>query len=156
MVGGSGSLLANTTAYEAIDTKAKLVSFTINPNIGYFFANKFAGGLNLSIDHSSYTLGDNKSVTTSYLIGPYARYYFLSIEKLTNLFLEGNYQHNLSIPSKQSLDRFLFFAGPAFYFNESVGLEVTIGYSVTTGAAVMGDKSFRINIGFQIHLEKEK
>ena len=62
----------------------------------------------------------------------------------------------MDTPSKQSANRASFFAGPVFYFNESVGLEFTVGYSTTKSFQIKGNKSILMGLGIQFHLEKDK
>ena len=129
--------------------------FILSPDIGYFLANKFAVGVNFSLDRFDYTLNENNNHSTSYLFGPFARYYFLPTDKQVNVFAGGSYQLNIQSPGGSSTNRYSFFAGPVIFFNSSVGLEFTVNYSSLTYSGSTTN-TFQIGAGFQIHLEKEK
>lgn len=47
----------------------------IQPNVGYFFSNKFAGGIAINYNHETALFGDG---TTLFGIGPFVRYYFFT------------------------------------------------------------------------------
>ena len=155
----------------------RMTNIQLTPNIGYFFENKFAGGLKLSFatsrnknisDGAGYNLGKN----TTYGFGPFLRYYFLNAIKPFNLFIDGSYQYNiergggvsstsntpLPVPITQyTKNTFSIAAGPVIYFNTSVGLEFLIGY--TTSKYVQNSSrtnSIQVGLGLQVHLEKDK
>ena len=177
LVGGTG--LFNSTTYTN-DLGLQSIRYTniqLSPNIGYFFVNKFAGGLKLSFatsrnkiisDGAGYNLGKNDS----YGFGPFLRYYFLNPDKQFNILIDGSYQYQiergggvsstgntpLSVPITQyTKNTFSIAGGPVIYFNSSVGLEFLVGY--TTSNYVQNKSSinsFQVGLGFQIHLEKDK
>ena len=157
MVGGTGNFESNN-----IETNIKSSNTTstqtgkglfLQPNVGYFLANKFAVGLspNLSISFSN----DDKTIT-SYAVGGFARYYLLKPEKLINIVTQIKYSY--SPPQRNSsVENLGFKAGPALFFNESVALELTLNYKITNFDSEFSSskwKTFNIGLGFQIHLKK--
>jgi len=91
------------------------------------------------------------------------RYYFLDVENVANIFIQGksgyrinHFNNGPSNPKGNSSSVFYAIdAGPVIYFNSSVGLEFTLGWS-TSKVAVDDSKvnSLKFGIGFQIHLKK--
>jgi hypothetical protein len=132
---------------------------SIMPDAGYFFLDKLAGGLKLS-----YIIGNpagNYYSTRTYGVSPFARYYFLSKTKNLNLFAQAAYGWNrtngdglggANINSHQ----WSFSAGPAFFLNPHVALEVALNYTNEAGQMYTdgNPETLGINIGFQIHLGK--
>lgn len=154
MVGGSGSY-NNTTVKDKNGTNSvvKGYGFWIRPNIGYFFANNFAGGAKLSFSYGNQKDGYSN---VSYGLGPFVRYYFLKPEKIVNVFAEANYNYYISktqnFNSTNSYN-YNFKAGPEIFFNSSVGLELTLNYSISNFNTYTSNL-FSVEVGFQIHLEK--
>lgn len=153
MVGGD----ANFTNSEVKDKNGEIIGsgngIRISPNIGYFFIDKFAVGINGNFNYGK-TNGSPSSI--GYGGGPFARYYFLKPEKRVNVFAEANYNYYTS--KTQGFDStngstYRFKAGPVIYFNSSVGLELSLNYS-TEVFSNNTSKYFTVGFGFQIHLEK--
>jgi hypothetical protein len=153
-MGGNISFASDISKYSNGGTY-KLTYLKVAPNIGYFLSDKLAAGLKIDIEKTKYSLSLNTGVSTSYAFGPFIRYYFLPIENQLNLFVEGNYQHGLSKPVDQNSNTFSFVAGPVFYFNTSVGLEITVAYSNTKNSEATINNNIQFGMGFQIHLEKQ-
>lgn len=163
MAGGNAAF--TTAKYKDPNDNYSTRNFSLSPTIGYFFADRFAAGLR--VNYSNYELhttqigtglpGEGHDVTVA--AGPFARYYLLQdLERPVNLLVEGNYAYGYSsaIDSKKYfLNRYSFAAGPAYYLNNSIAIEFTIGYVSTT--QYQGTTAgLEVRIGFQIHLEKEK
>ena len=130
--------------------------FRTDPNLGYFFIDKFAAGIKGLVEHEKVGFGTSSPTKqTFYGIGPFARYYFLPTNKQVNVFAEGNYQHYISEPGSEKSNSYSVLAGTVVYFNSSVGLEFTAGYSITKNkASNLTYKIIQVGLGFQIHLEK--
>ncbi len=131
----------------------------VSPLIGYFAINNFAVGLKPSLIYGSYNSSANG--TTNFSVGPFTRYYFLKPENRVNVFTEGAYAYGISKAKNESaatkLNTFSISAGSVVYFNSSVGLEFTLGYTTTKIVGHTGNNSvIRLGIGFQFHFEKEK
>ena len=165
IVGGNANFLF--TSYSNGSTDTKSTNITLAPNIGYFFIDKFAGGIRLSFNRNHNKFGqpnNNFNTFTTYSVGPFIRYYFLPVDKQYNIITESSYQFgnekietNNSTTSNISNNSFSFSAGPVIYFNSSVGIEFLLNYS-STGNSVNSNRggSIGIGIGLQIHLKKEK
>jgi hypothetical protein len=136
----------------------KQTDFQISPMIGYFFIDKFAVGFRPSFTYGKNNLVANAKPQTIFSVGPFARYYFLQIDKPFNLFAEGAYAYaSLTQGSESKQHAFSISAGPVLYFNTAVGLEFIIGYTTTKIVDFDGsNNAIKFGIGFQFHLEKEK
>lgn len=167
LVGGSSSFSStnSSTSYpNNAEVKSEEINLAISPNLGYFLLDKFAIGLS-----PSFTWGKGKATTVGggntnikrFLIGPFARYYLLDIEKPYNILVGASYQYGIYSfkPTNGKLATFSVAAGPVIYFNSSVGLEFTFGYASRVDdikdSYKTTQKGFQMGIGFQIHLEKE-
>lgn len=160
LVGGNASFASSkgTYAYETYNGNSKTIDLNISPNIGYFFTDKFAAGLKPGFSLNKGTFTSGTSYVKRFEIGPFARYYFLKPDKRVNIFSEVFYQHEFINfkPRKGNSNTFSINAGPVIYFNNSVGLEFTMGYysrnEDISGVSKRTDNSFRMGIGLQIHL----
>lgn len=155
LMGGAINFTSTSTNYLSVGSGTS-TNLHFAPNIGYFFANKFAAGLGVRIEYNKYTLGSSTSSATDYSLGPFLRYYFLPTENKLNLFAMGSYGYTITKPGNQNANTFSFFAGPVYYLTNSVGLEFSIGYSTTSNSQTLYNHSVLLGIGFQIHLEKDK
>lgn len=158
IIGGSASFLTNKSIARNSNSVSGFnqSSLNINPGVGYFFINKFAGGLRLIINFDKVVAGTSSNSPTYYGIGPFARYYFLPIEKQVNIFSEVAYSYYARMPyvQNQKSDSYFVEVGSVVYFNSSVGLEFTLAYSNSKSYSIIS-KTFQIVLGFQIHLEKQ-
>ncbi|MGN6614669.1 MAG: hypothetical protein ACTHKC_06475 [Candidatus Nitrosocosmicus sp.] len=165
LVGGNGSFLFNNTNTGTND--AKTTTINIAPDIGYFFIDKFAGGLRLSFynNHIKFIGTTNNNFTTfsNYNIGPFVRYYFLPVDNPYNILTEISYQfgnekiETTNSTGNTSTNIISFSAGPVNYFNSSVGIEFLLNYSSTGTTGNKGRaNSIGLSIGLQIHLEKDE
>ena len=168
LVGGSGSF-SYTNDNSSISANLKSNSLTVSPNIGYFLIDKFSTGARISISTSkaNYPAGPGYqnyfARNTFYSFGPFARYYLLNSENSYNILVATYYMHQLrkssvsNVVSNQSANTYGFNVGPVIYFNSSVGIEFTIGYSSLKYSGFDGrNNTVSANIGFQIHLEKDQ
>jgi hypothetical protein len=131
-------------------------TFNFNPNIGYFVANNFAVG---ALANLYFAKGDN-----SYAVGPFARYYFggkgagtTSGTTASTATVGGKFfgQAGINVGGGKNSDTDLGVGlglGYALFLNRSIALE-TAAYYDRTG----DDKNtFRVSVGFQIHLSRVK
>ncbi len=82
MVGGSAGFSSTKHGTD------KYTDLSISPDAGYFFCDKFAGGLNLDY------YVDNPAVyhsSTTLTIAPFVRYYFLPTGQQVNIFANAEY-----------------------------------------------------------------
>lgn len=152
MVGGSGSF--SSTSYNTRQNFG-LSEFTlqISPNVGYFFADKFTAGIKTDFLIDNVKDGFH---FTNIVFGPFARYYFLPTENKINILTEASYEYGSYSTPSSKLGILSFHAGPVVYFNSSVGMEFTLGYTSIKYSTYSGsDNTIQLGIGFQIHLKKD-
>ena len=128
---------------------------SIMPDAGYFFIDKLAAGLKLN-----YTI-INPSSGLSYVdfgFSPFVRYYILPAEKTINIFTEAAYGwgRNTEQGANVTNHQWSVSAGPAFFLNSHVALEVALIYTNTAGQHLTdgNPETIGINIGFQVYLGK--
>lgn len=149
MVGGTGYFSNTEVNDENGNELGETFAIGLFPNVGYFLLDNFGTGLIGQFNYGKTKNNDTSS--SSFGIGPFVRYYFLKSDKQINILADTSYvYHN----SNSNGGVYNFKAGPVFYFNSSVGLEVTLGYTSTKFSGEFQSNDFRIGIGFQIHLEK--
>ena len=155
-------LVSGTASFSSTKSESSTVSnttrtyFQLQPNIGYFFIDKFAAGIKGLIQYQKTIFGSSPATKQTYYgIGPFVRYYFLPTERRVNVFSEGNYQHYISNPGSQNSNNYSVLAGTVIYLNTIVGIELTIGYYVTKyNEQNLTYKIIQAGLGLQIHLEK--
>jgi hypothetical protein len=173
LVGGNGSFYTSKTDVKALSVSgvsgvSRETSVNISPNLGIFVIDRLAVGLRpfVTLEAGKFTpndpsFGGGSGRNNRFGIGPFLRYYFLEKERQLNLVSEASYQIGVykSLGGTEGgLNRLSFLAGPAIYFNSSVGLELLLGYrrdvNETNGFYKDTKSGFSANIGFQIHLKK--
>ncbi|SHF91129.1 hypothetical protein SAMN02745131_03832 [Flavisolibacter ginsengisoli DSM 18119] len=132
-----------------------LIEVRVNPNIGYFFIDKFSGGLKTSILFRHAVIDSDTENSSVLKVGPFIRYYILSVNNSVNIMAEGSYQFITGNGSLKG-NTLSFFTGPVIFLNNIIGLEFLAGYSSEKYPKAEGvNNSIQINIGLQIHLEKD-
>jgi hypothetical protein len=144
----------------------KFSNFNAIANIGYFPIDKLAFGLavNSRFAKSKYSQVDGTTTTdrqSVHGLGPFLRYYFLPTEKRINLLTQAGFIYsfysNSSSGSNSNTFDWNLAAGPVIYFNSSVALELLASYNHSKSIGSDNrEKKILLQIGFQIHLEKEK
>lgn len=149
MMGGTGAFgNSKVTSLGAEDNGFYL---NLYPNVGYFFINKLAVGTNASL-----LLAFREKHSAAWGIGPYVRYYFLEKEKAINVFSELNYYaERRSKTDDLKFNTFNIKAGTVFFLNSIVGIEVALNYSTQKTNQNFEKRGIYLNVGFQIHLERE-
>ena len=146
-----GSISFQSTKYSEGGNNTGIFNFM--PDVGYFFADRFAGGLRASFTNVS----DEGDSYRDLLIGPFARYYFLPAAQKTNIFLEGNFMFGSEKYEgfdASSKTQFGFAAGPAFFINPNIAVEATVGWHSLKYEDDEGRyNTFGLAVGFQIHLD---
>ncbi len=161
MIGGAASFKSSKYDFGGVSSKQTLVQ--LSGDVGYFIIDKFAIGLKLGYERTGINGSSNplnNVNANTYNIGPFARYYFLPAEKYVNIFSELSYQYGLMKTSQgasQNSNNFSGLVGCAAFFNSSVALEFTLGYS----SYLYNNNAGKVNnviagIGFHFHLEKEQ
>jgi hypothetical protein len=155
LVGGNATL--ESTKYRAGAVYNQTVSeIGVNPTIGYFFLDKFSAGLKTSISIRIDKFDRDTEHTTRLNFGPFVRYYFLPVSNMVNILAEGSYGYATGVNINKG-KRISFFTGPVIFLNNVIGLEFLVGYtSVKYRKLTETDNSILMNIGLQVHLEKNK
>ena len=129
--------------------------FSLNPTIGYFFADNFALGGTVSYDGQKLGAVTNNS----FGIGPFARYYFGKTATKPFAVTEFDF---LSTTAKQANastiktngTRFLIGLGFAAFINETVAVEGITGYSYANFKDADGSGGFVLRLGFGLYFNK--
>ncbi|HWI92721.1 MAG TPA: hypothetical protein VNT20_15700 [Flavisolibacter sp.] len=167
LIGGNGKLYSYTSSYRnsTYNTDAKFTETDLAVSLGYFFVDKLGLGLRPQFSwKKGHGLGATSGVVTNvkhFVIGPLARWYFLSTDKPYNILTDVSYQLGINDWHGQSgnINTFSIMAGPAIFFNNCVGIEFLFGYSSRKenikDTYTDKNRGFQASVGFQIHLEKE-
>jgi len=132
-------------SFKASSSASTVQTFYLSPNIGYFFANKVAAGLDFSYYNSS---------TSLVSVGPFMRGY-IKMGK-ADLFLHARFVYSNVSSSGFTDDQFGFGGGPAFgvFLNDYVALEALFDYYIPDLDAG-GSSALALNIGLQIYFPKK-
>jgi hypothetical protein len=156
LMGGQLSFDHSKTTTDQIEISSTV--FQGKPNVGYFFIDKLAGGIEFDLIYNVSKISSKTRVTTLG-IGPFIRYYFLNTDSRINVVSDARVAFNMTSTNQNALKNrytsYSFSAGPAVFFNSSVAMELLIGY---TGyqASTSSNNGVRVSIGFQIHLERDR
>ncbi|MBH2003405.1 MAG: hypothetical protein I8H66_01845 [Sphingobacteriia bacterium] len=169
LIGGAGSSYTYTETFNGPSAyyTAKYTSVDISASVGYFFFDKFSGGLRPTIStYKGESSAGGSQNNLKFAIGPFLRYYFLNTEKKFNLLTDVSYQFGVNknygtFGDKGKYNIFSLMAGTEVFFNSSVGMEILVGYSNKLITVDDGSTPRRSNktglqtsIGFQFHLAK--
>jgi len=139
-----------------INTGENSTQIGFTPNAGYFVINNLAIGGNFSLNYIK--SGDVKS--TTFGVGPFARYYFTTTKARPLVHTDFNYiSSKVKGPSTSITNNginFLIAAGVAVFINENVSIEPLAGYSYTKYKDFNGSGGFNLGIGFQVYLSKRQ
>ncbi|MCZ2299419.1 MAG: porin family protein [Chitinophagales bacterium] len=157
MVGGNINF-ASTTYKSTNFSENTAYDFQINPNIGYFFTNKFAMGLKVGIRLlGAKGTGTTYSTYNNFNFGPFLRYYFLPTDNIINVLMEGAYQYGMEGNKNQNTAKntLAFNTGVVVFFNSVVGVEFLVGYSTYKFSDISGNNvTIQLGLGLQVHLQK--
>ncbi|MGB8194436.1 MAG: outer membrane beta-barrel protein [Chitinophagaceae bacterium] len=140
-----------------LNTANNSTSIGLNPTAGYFIINNLAIGGTIALQYEKF--GENKS--TTFGIGPLARYYFgkTNIKPFLNgelTFISEKFKFPLGTNTENGLNYFLGL-GIAAFLNENVALEGIAGYNHTKiNDAGDGDGGFAFRVGFQVYLHPKR
>lgn len=156
LVGGNVSFA--TTKQADADDDFRTTSFDVSPNAGYFFINQLAGGLRVNLNLTKTKVAED--ATTSFIVAPFARYYFLPAAEKINVFADASYGFGSTGTAKKvSVNEFSIMAGPAVFLTPNTALEFAVGYRSQGGERwedltghVHRNNTIGVNVGFQIHL----
>lgn len=153
LVGGDIAFSYSTSKPEST-VDFKTFALNVSPNVGYFFWDKLALGTRLDYAVNSYRSDTGDSNYDSFLVSPFARYYFLDADKMANPFLESSYR--FSLLNENNSKEFSAKGGLAIFLNRSVAFEISLNYlnSITNNSYV-GNHTLLLGFGIQVHLEKQ-
>ncbi len=157
MVGGASTFNFRSDKVEDADDDSRTSTFTIIPDVGYFFIDNLAGGLRLAFN-SSKAKGDDEAFV--YLLAaPFIRYYFLPATQNVNVFADATYGFGTQgTEEKEGINAWGVSAGPAIFLNDRAALEFTLFYYSEGGdwhkdisGKVHRANTLGVNVGFRIH-----
>jgi hypothetical protein len=166
LLGGSGNVFNYTDKFTSTNqptVTGKLIEINLSGNVGYFPLDKFAVGIRpgiSSIKSRGLNSASGGQESISIYAGPFARYYFLDIEKQFNILVDGTYQFGQysNRIGKGVIRNAAIMVGPEIFFNSSAGLEILIGY-LYQRKSLDAQPSFidirnglSVSVGFQLHL----
>lgn len=147
MMGGGAAFSSYKNQSEG--TSSKATGFQIHPIIGYFVID------NVAVGASAQFAFINNLNNNSYGIGPFVRYYLLKKEKPINIFSEARYEYSVLKLLNAQTENFNVKLGTVYFLNDSVGIEVALNYSTQKSNQNIENQAIYLNVGFQIHLERE-
>lgn len=149
LLGGGAGFSSTSTG----DVKESSVA--LSPNLGYFVMDNLSVGGSAMV---SSVKPDGGDATTTFAIGPSVRYYFTSLGAKTKLFANGSFGMGSSKTGSGdpvNVTAWALSAGPAIFLNQSVALEVAVGYSsAKVKDAADATNNLGVSVGFQIHFKK--
>ena len=139
-----------------LNTGENSTQIRFNPGAGVFVINNLAIGGNFGIDYAK--SGDLK--TTTFGVGPFARYYFTKSNAKQLVHTAFNYISSKAKGPSTSITNnginFLAAGGVALFINPNVAVEILAGYSHTKYKDFDGSGGFNLGIGFQVYLSKKQ
>ena len=139
-----------------LNTGENSTQIRFNPGAGVFVIDHLAIGGNFAIDYAK--SGDVKS--TSFGIGPFARYYFTTSNAKPLIHTALNYISSKVKGPNTSITNnginFIAAGGVALFMNQNVAFEILAGYSHTKFKDFEGSGGFSLGIGFQVYLSKRQ
>jgi len=146
-------------------------SVTFSPAFGYFISDRFAIGTSLSLSSSRTGTGADKTVRSSFGLGPFARYYLTTSNENFAFFGQAqiSFASGKTDPPSGNVTRnnsitFALSPGAVFFFNEHWALEFALrGFSISSRdpntdndndkvtRVELGLNSFSPTLGFRYH-----
>lgn len=159
LIGGSASYSSLKNKGNGIPNDNQ-IEIQLSGNVGYFFLDKFVGGLKPVFESNKVVNGSTATNSSGiYELGPFLRYYFLPADSHVNILSEISYKYGITPSSGNPTlhsNNISGLIGCEVFFNQSVGVEFTIGYSSLKYTKSTGSVNTIIaGIGFQFHLEKD-
>lgn len=150
MAGGKAAFSASNN-HSSLGS-ANQISISVSPDAGYFIINKLVLGADVEFRYMNYKVLDlSRTIQYSYSLGPFVRYYLLPADNTVNLLVGTSFSHYFTKPGDSFSNSYSFFTGPTAFFNASVAIEATAGFS-SLMTKHFTTHSFIANIGFQIYL----
>jgi len=131
------------TKYESsdgINSEYKYTQFNFSPGVGYFVIDKLAAGLLIDYGYYKDINQDNNDEwkNTSFLIGPFAKYYIMEYKKIWPYVTAGigfgsekttTTWDGGSNEEKAKILAYRFGGGATYFLNDNVGFELFLGYN---------------------------
>lgn len=155
LVGGSGYYIGNKSGPQAGDKQRQ---FGLSANFGYFVVNRLAVGIRPGITAEKLETSIYKQKNRSYSLGPFARYYILPVKNKMSILAEAQYNYSHykymnTFPAVSTttnkVETYTVGAGPAFFLNKNISLELTGNYQRTLKTK---QERFIAMLGFQLHI----
>jgi hypothetical protein len=141
-----GNVLLNTTKNNT--------RIGITPSAGYFVARNLAVGAALGLDYTK----TNIDKTTTFGVGPFARYYFGSLNFRPFLDAELSFQsvkdQKGSSSNTYNSTNYFLGGGLAAFINRNVAIEGLAGYSHSSYSSLGNSGGFNLRIGFQVYINR--
>ncbi len=155
-----------TIAGSVTTTNSSTNSFSLSPQVGYFFIDNFVGGAGVKLLTSSQKNDSSPSSfsQTNISFEPFARYYFDKFygQALIGFGSSSSDQTNNNgtvFTSKGSLFNWSISGGYAILLNDHVAIEPQIGYRSTSISPDGTNSTIRtaglfLQLGFQVYIHK--
>lgn len=159
-----------TSKYGDNESESNITIFNFSPQVGYFFADGFVGGVTANFLYYSEKEkdADDKYSTSIFKAGPFLRYYF-EMEKI-HPYLHagaafGNVTNDSSDDDKETILEVGGGVGVAIFLNEQVSFDIIAGYNYFQMKYDIKDnpidyentfQNFALDIGFTIMLGAKK
>lgn len=143
-------------------------SFSFGPQVGYFFADNFAGGLGVSFQSISYkSPSSSTTFSSSSLQGePFARYYIKNFYFQGSVGFGSSTSDNLDFQGKlqtetNNLFNWSLSCGYAIMLNKYVALEPQMSYNQLTSTPSdatnlsFNNSNLFLRLGLQVYLHKQ-
>jgi outer membrane protein len=120
-----------------IASEYKYTEFNVSPMAGYFVIDKLAAGLFMDYQYYKDVATDDNDTykENSFIIGPFAKYYIMEYKHIWPFvgagigFGSGKYGWDGSDEYKWKILNYRIGAGAAYFLNDNVGLELSLGYN---------------------------
>jgi hypothetical protein len=150
LVGGASRLGFNLGVEKWIsgssESKTSYYNFDFMPKAGYFFIDNLAAGLFIDFNIYSYKAKDEGMISdkgTTFIIGPFARYYIPVCDKLVPFaeaqvgFGIDNYKSRYYstsdwVKTNENVITFRLGGGATYFFNDIVGADLFLGFQHDT------------------------
>jgi hypothetical protein len=137
-------------------------SIALTPSLGYFVANGFAMGLSVDYTSSKFEDDEDYYCETSYLVGPYMRYYVpQGVFLHTSVGFGKQSEKGKGWEDEAKKSDFQFGIGYAVFMNDFVAFEFAalyqktgLKYDVDNGSDKISQNNLLFAAGFSIFLHK--
>lgn len=181
--GGSSNIEFNSTKEKVTSggttiDNSKYSDFDFRPQVGYFVIDKLPVGLfmDLSIDKMKMTDSENEYKWTSFIVGPFVRYYITNLDGFMPYgeaaigFGSGN--NKSTYMGNESDEKYKLFAyrlgiGGTYFITDNVGIDLFLGYGMDQETYTAEEEDVRsdtditykyggldVNLGFVISIGK--